>query len=269
MAKDYYQTLGVSKTASQDEIKKAYRKLAHQHHPDKGTGNEAKFKEVNEAYQVLSDEKKRSNYDNFGSADFGGGQGYSYGGGGDSANFWDFFGGNRGQYSQGGGMEDIFDMFSGAFGGNNGQPQYEERVKGEDLYLEVKVNHKDLGQNKTYEYEIMGICDECHGTRLARGSKMIICKVCNGNGQVKQTSRTPFGSFSRVGVCPECRGQGQKPEKECQHCRATGRVKTRKRIDIHLPSELEDNYTVLVPKGGNSGKSTRSSGDLVINIRIK
>ena len=267
MPKDYYQTLGISKTASQDEVKKAYRKLAHKYHPDKGTGDEAKFKDINEAYQVLSDDKKRSNYDTYGSADF---NGAGFGGGsGDSANFWDFFGGNRGQYTQGGGMEDIFDMFSGAFGGNYGQPQYEENAKGEDLYLEVKINHKDLGQAKTYEYEVMGKCNECNGTRVAPGSKMLTCKTCNGNGQVRQTSRTPFGSFSRVGICPECRGQGHLPEKECQNCKATGRVKVRKRIDIHLPNDLEDNYTVLVPKGGNIGKSARPSGDLVINIKLK
>lgn len=266
MPQDFYHILGIDKKASQDEVKRAYRKLAHKYHPDKGTGDEAKFKEINEAYQVLSDEKKRSNYDIYGSADYGNS---GFGGQGDSANFWDFFGGNRGQYTQGGGMEDIFDMFSGAFAGNNNQTQYEERSKGEDLYLEVRISKKDLGQSKTYEYEIMGKCIECNGTRVAQGSKLITCKTCNGNGQVKQISRTPFGSFSRVGICPECRGQGQLPERACPVCMATGRVKTRKRIDINLPDDLEDNYTVLVPKGGNAGPSARPSGDLVINIKHK
>src|SRR3989344_4875484 len=145
MNKDYYQTLGVPRTASQDEIKKAYRKLAHEHHPDKKTGDEGKFKEVNEAYQVLSDPKKRSNYDNFGFAyNDGGFQGGQYGQGFD---FSDLFG-SRGR--AGGGMEDLFDMFSDVFG--NRQPQYEDRTKGEDLYVEINVSKKDLGTIRVVEY---------------------------------------------------------------------------------------------------------------------
>ncbi|HAU08057.1 MAG: hypothetical protein A2568_01570 [Candidatus Yanofskybacteria bacterium RIFOXYD1_FULL_44_17] len=265
MAKDYYQTLGISKSATPDEIKKAYRKLAHQYHPDKGTGDEAKFKEINEAYQVLSDDKKRSNYDNFGSADFNGG-GFGGAGAGDYSNFYDFFSGGRRQPS---GFEDIFDIFSDAFSGGGYAQQQEERSKGEDLHLEVRVGKKDLGDSKIFEYESMIVCEECDGTSVAKGSKMITCKTCGGRGQVQQATRTPFGTFSRVSVCGACKGRGQAPEKECGDCKATGRVKTKKRIEIRIPVDLDNDYVVVVPKGGNAGKLKRPAGDLVVNIRVK
>lgn len=263
MAKDYYQTLGVSRSATQDEIKKAYRKLAHQYHPDKGTGDEAKFKEVNEAYQVLSDEKKRSNYDNFG---FGFNDGGFQGGGQDYSNFYDFFSGGR---RQPGGFEDIFDIFSDAFSGGGYARQQEERAKGEDLYLEVQISKKDLGETKRFEYESYMVCDECEGTTVAKGSKMIHCKSCGGSGQIKYTTRSAFGMFSRIGVCNDCKGRGQYPEKECHNCKATGRIKTKKKLEIQVPKDLDNNYTIIVPKGGNMGKSSRPAGDLIVNIKIK
>jgi molecular chaperone DnaJ len=264
MGKDYYQILGVGKSATPDEIKKAYRKLAHQYHPDKGTGDEAKFKEVNEAYQVLSDEKKRSNYDNFGSADFNG-RGFGGFGGGDFSNFYDFFSGGR---RQPGGFEDIFDIFSDAFGGGYAQ-QRSERSKGEDLYLEVQINKKDLGQTKRFEYEAYVMCDECKGTTVAKGSKMARCKSCDGTGQIRYTTRSAFGMFSRIGVCNDCKGRGEYPEKECHHCKVAGRIKTKKKLEIQIPEDLSTDYTVIVPRGGNAGKKGHPAGDLVVNIRIK
>ncbi len=262
--KDYYTILGVPRTASPEEIKKAYRKLAHEHHPDKKTGSEAKFKELNEAYQILSDPKKRSNYDNFGFgySDGGSQSGYDFG----QNNFWDFFGGSQGRR---GGAEDIFDMFSDMFGGFR-QPQYEEdQQKGENLYLELTVSKKDLGTRKIVEYEAFGVCDECNGQGVAKGYKITTCQTCHGTGQVRQTSRSNLGMFTRIAVCNTCGGKGKMPEKECAKCKGVGRIKTRKKLEVHIPENIENGYNVVIPKGGNAGKAGKPSGDLVLNIRVK
>ncbi len=260
MNKDYYTILGVPRTASDDEIKKAFRKLAHEHHPDKKTGNEAKFKEINEAYQILSDPKKRSNYDNFGFAYNDGGFHGQYSQGFD---FSDLFG-SRGRA---GGMEDLFDMFSDVFGYRS--PQQEERSKGEDLYVEVAVSKKDLGTSRVIEYEILDSCSECEGSGVAKGYSMANCKTCVGTGQVRQTTRSGFGYFSRITVCNTCRGKGKMPEKECSHCRGAGRAKTKKKIELRIPEELDRGYDIVVPRGGNTGKHKAEPGNLVIHLKVK
>ncbi len=271
MSKDYYTILGVPRTANEEDIKKAFRKLAHEHHPDKKTGNEAKFKEVNEAYQILSDPKKRSNYDNFGFgySDGGAQSGYDFSGQGN--NFWDFFGGSQGRT---GGAEDLFEMFSDVFGGFR-QPQYEEETRGENLYLELTINKKDLGTIKTLEYEGFGACDECFGHGVAKGYKIITCGSCHGTGQVRQTSRSSMGMFTRIVVCSTCKGKGKMPEKECSKCKGAGRMKVKNKIEVRIPERIENNYNVVIPKGGNAGKAGGASGlstqagDLVLNIRIR
>ena len=264
--KDYYNILGVQRNASEDEIKKAFRKLAHEHHPDKKTGGEATFKEINEAYQILSDPKKRSNYDNFGFGYSDGGfqqGGYDFGGQG--GNFWDFFGGSQGRT---GGAEDLFEMFSDVFGGFR-QPQQDEESKGEDLYLELTISKKDLGTNKTVEYDAFGVCGECVGQGVAKGHKIITCNTCHGTGQIRYTSRTAMGMFTRIGVCNACKGKGRMPEKECSKCKGAGRVKVKQKLEIRIPEDIENNYNVVIPKGGNAGKAGKPSGDLVLNIRVK
>lgn len=270
--KDYYNILGVPRTASGDDIKKAYRKLAHEHHPDKKTGDEAKFKEINEAYQVLSDPQKRNNYDNFGFAyndgGFGGGQqqgsGYNF----TQEDLWNMFGGR--QSGRRGNAEDIFDMFSEMFGGFRGpQYQYEEQRKGDDLFIEVSVSKRDLGTTRILEYEIQDACHECGGNGVAKGYKMTTCKTCNGAGQVRQTTKSGLGYFARVSVCPTCGGRGQMPEKECALCRGTGREKTREKLEIRLPTDMASSYNVVVPRGGNAGKGGQPPGDLVINIKVR
>lgn len=255
--KDYYNVLGVPRTASQDEIKKAFRKLAHEHHPDKKTGNEVKFKEVNEAYQVLSDPKKRSNYDNFGFA-------YNDGGfqGGQGFDFSDLF--NRGQS---GGMGDLFDMFSDVFGYH--QPQRDDQTRGENLFVEVVVGRKDLGTSRVVEYGLLGLCSECDGRGVAKGYSITNCKTCGGTGQVRHTSRSGFGYFARITVCNTCHGRGKMPEKECSHCRGGGRVKTTRKIEIKIPENLDASYDIVVPKGGNVGKRGAEPGDLVIHLKLK
>lgn len=271
MAKDYYTTLGVPRTASDEEIKKAYRKLAHQYHPDKKGGDEAKFKEVNEAYQVLSDPKKKSSYDNFGFA-------YNEGGfqSGQDFDFSDLFSGGFGR--GGGGMEDIFDVFSDMFGSPRGEAgggfrrsyDYggEEMRRGENLYFEINIKKGDLGTRKTIEFEAMDSCKECGGSGIERGHSMITCETCKGTGQVKQTSRSAFGYFTRVGICHKCGGKGRFPEKKCHKCSGGGRVKNKRKLDILIPEHIEDDYNVVVPKGGNVSKNGQA-GDLVICLKVK
>lgn len=268
MSKDYYTTLGVLRTASQDEIKKAYRKLAHQYHPDKKGGNEAKFKEVNEAYQVLSDPKKKSSYDNFGFAYTEGG----FGGGQDYGNYSDFFSGMGGQR----GMEDIFDVFSDMFGGNFRRSYgSEESQRGENLYIEVGIKKEDFGSRKTIEFEAMDLCKECSGNGIERGYSMITCETCKGTGQIRQTSRSAFGYFTKVGVCRKCNGKGKFPEKKCRKCSGEGRAKAKRKLDILIPENIESDYNVVVPKGGNASKSNLTgaksgqSGDLVIHLKLR
>jgi molecular chaperone DnaJ len=261
--KDYYTILGVPRTASQEEIKKAFRKLAHQYHPDKSAGNEEKFKEVSEAYQVLSDPKKRTNYDNFGFAYNDGGfqgGGYDF----NQNNFWDFFGGSQGRT---GGVEDLFDMFSDVFGYR--QNQRDDESRGEDLYVEVAVGKKDLGTSRIVEYQILDSCSECDGRGAAKGYSIVNCKTCGGSGQVRHTTRSGMGYFARITVCNTCQGRGKMPEKECSHCKGVGRVKTGKKMEIRIPEDLDKGYNIVVPKGGNAGKNGAQQGNLVIHLRLK
>jgi molecular chaperone DnaJ len=254
MATDPYTLLGVSKNASADEIKKAYRKLAHQHHPDKKGGNEAKFKEINEAYQTLSDPDKKARYDQFGDAGAGMGGGNPFGGG----QYQDFnFGG-------GGGFESIFDMFSGGGRATRQRPE-----KGEDIYLEVQVGKKDLGQRKVYEFELFVPCETCEGTGVPPGTKRKQCEQCKGAGQVRQAVRTPFGTFAQVTTCPKCEGDGEIPEKHCPTCSGSGRIKSRRTLELHIPEKITDRYLVVFPQQGNAGPEGVPAGDLMITLKLK
>ncbi len=258
---DPYTTLGVGKSASADDIKKAYRKLAHQHHPDKTGGDDKKFKEINEAYQILSDPAKRQQYDQFGHVGNGG-----FNGTGDFG--FDRGGFDFGGFSQGG-FEDIFDIFSGAFGGGFRAPHQERVVKGEDLHLEVRIGKKELGSTKVFEYEAYNRCDECDGSGVAHGSKMKTCGQCQGAGHVRQSVRTPFGTFSTARICETCRGKGKAPEKLCGKCRGTGRAKVRRTMEVRIPTDLENSYVVIAPKHGNAGPEGAPSGDLVLTFKVK
>lgn len=267
MIKDPYSALGIPRSASQDDIKKAYRKLAHQFHPDKSGGDESKFKEVNEAYQVLSDPKKRANFDNFGYAyNDGGFQGGGSQSNQDYSNFWDIFGGSRGGYQQSGGFEDFFNIFSDALGG---QQSYQEQTKGEDIYLEVHIGKRDLGQRRIFEFDSYKECTECDAIGAAKGSKIITCKTCGGTGQVRQQQRTPFGAFTRIMVCQTCRGKRRFPEEECKKCKGQTRLQSKRKLEIHIPEKIEDGYTIIIPKGGNAGKEGKPAGDLIINLKLK
>jgi molecular chaperone DnaJ len=250
MPADPYTTLGVGKNASADEVKKAYRKLAHQYHPDKKGGDEAKFKEINEAYQTLSDPDKKARYDQFGhaSAGFGGGQGYQ------DFNF-DFGGGS--------GFESIFNMFGGGMGAQRQRPE-----KGEDLHLQVSVAKADLGKQKVYEFEAFDACGECTGTG-AEGGKLEVCKTCQGQGRVRRAVRTPMGTFAQVVECSDCEGDGQVAEKKCEHCNGAGRMKAKRKLELHIPAKIDDRYLVAFPQEGNAGLQGTPPGDLLITLRMK
>lgn len=252
---DPYTILGVQRTASAEDIKKAYRKLAHQHHPDKKGGNEARFKEINEAYQILSDPDKKARYDRFGEA----GQQAGFGGGG-FPGFQDVqfdFGG------AGGGFENIFDMFTGGFGTQRGKPD-----KGEDIQLHIIVDRKDLGKRKVYEFEAFVPCTVCDATGALEG-KLKTCDECKGQGRVRQAVRTPLGTFAQVTVCPRCAGAGRIPEHLCDTCRGSGRMKSKRTLELHIPSRMGDRYLIAFPAEGNAGLEGVPAGDLLVTLRVK
>jgi len=255
MSKDPYTILGINKNASPEEIKKAYRKLAHQHHPDKKGGNEVKFKEINEAYQTLSDPDKKTRYDTYGHAGaqngFGGASGY-----GGSTSGWDF--GDLGGY------ESIFDMFSGS---GYGATSPRRSTKGEDLHLQVKISKKDLGKKKTYEFEAFNKCIDCSGTG-AEGGKLEECKTCNGQGKVRQSVQTPFGVFAQVVACQKCDGDGMVAHTKCHSCNGAGRRKVVRKLELHIPDDIKNRHLVAFPQEGNAGSQGTPSGDLLITIHL-
>ncbi len=254
--RDYYEILRVARDASPEEIKKAYRKLAHQYHPDKKGGNEARFKEINEAYQVLGDAEKKAQFDRFGHAGVGGGPGMGGFGGRGTQDFnFDFSG-----------VGDIFDMFTGGFG-TAGSPRRTE--KGEDLHLNVSVSPKDLGQHKVYEFDAFDVCATCDSSGVAPGEKLKECAQCKGQGRVRQSVRTPFGTFAQVAVCPVCDGDGKIPEKKCGECGGTGRIKKRRKLEVKLPASLDGRYLMAFPQEGNAGPNGSPPGDLTLTLRLK
>lgn len=280
MAKDYYQTLGVQKGASQDEIKRAFRKMAHQHHPDKGGGSAEKFKEVNEAYQVLGNEQKRKAYDAYGSnweASFAGGfggqgrqqygqnpfEGFSAGGG--SASGWDFGGG----FGQGGVEFDLGDMFSDFFGGR--QEAQSRRQRGIDLEMGLEITFEEavFGVEKTITLEKKDTCKTCSGSGAAPGSKLIQCAKCKGAGQVVQARRTIFGNVQSRMVCDRCDGSGQVPEINCSDCGGSGIKRQDKTISVKIPAGIDNGQRVRIPGEGEAGYRGSGAGDLYLAIRVK
>ncbi|MEK7124837.1 MAG: zinc finger domain-containing protein, partial [Patescibacteria group bacterium] len=174
-------------------------------------------------------------------------------------------------FSQGkGGIEDIFDLFSNAFGG--GSPfgaQGRRAAKGEDLRFQVELNKHDLGQKKVFEYEAYATCKECGATGVAPGSKLVDCTTCKGVGRVQQNVRTPFGTFTQAGICGACLGRRKVPEKKCQVCHGIGRARVHKKMEIHIPPDIKDDYNIIMPKQGNAGAEGAPAGDLLINLKLK
>lgn len=254
MAKDYYKTLDVDKNATQDEIKKAFRKKAHKFHPDKEGGDEAKFKEANEAYQALSDEKKRAQYDQFGHTDGPAGHG---GGGG-------FQGGNVN-------YEDLQDMFGGmfGFGGGGGRGQHGPQP-GRDIKVTAHISHHDaaFGTERKIELYKPLECEDCSGSGVASGSKMKTCTDCNGQGQMRKTQRTVLGNFATVVTCQTCEGMGNIPEEKCKNCSGAGVKKEMKTMEVKIPAGINHGETLRVRGAGEAAGRGAPSGDLYVKAVI-
>ena len=281
MSKDYYDILGVSREASDDEIKKAYHKLAHQHHPDKSGGDEARFKEINEAYQVLSDKGKRSQYDQFGQtfeqAQAGGGfRGFE--GFRDFSSFaegFDFnFGGGRGGRQGFSGFEDIFgDIFKQAGFGSDARSGRNRRrwYRGEDIQIDAEIDFLEMAHGAEKElnlYKRMK-CAHCHGEGVEPGSKKVECLICEGEGEVQTSRRTILGTFSQVSVCSECGGEGKVPEKKCQKCGGDGRVREYEDVKIKIPAGIKDGQSIRLEGLGESGEKGGETGDLYVTVHVK
>lgn len=271
--KDYYKILGVNKTASKDEIKKAFYKLAHQHHPDKNSGDDKKFKEINEAYQVLSDDKKRAHFDQFGTnpgASGNPGQGYSYGGGNagyggfEGFDFSGFGNGQGGFQFDFGDMGDIFDMFGGS-GRKGGR-----RRAGEDLQILVQISLAEsyTGINKKIVYNRNAKCSTCNGEGTKPGTKKISCKKCGGNGVVNTTKKTIFGNFQQQTLCPDCVGEGKIPEHRCVDCKGEGIKIKKEEISVPIPEGVEDGEQLIL-RGYGEVERGGEAGDLYVVVKVE
>lgn len=259
--KDYYEILGVEKQASADEIKRAYRKKARQYHPDvnKESGSEEKFKEINEAYQVLSDTNKRSQYDYYGTA---GGPGAGAG-----AGFGGFDFGGAGGFEGFGEFGDLFDVFfGGARGGRRAAPQ-----RGADLRYDLRITLKEAAKGVERELNIVhfAACTTCKGSGAKPGTKPNRCTNCNGSGQVKKTQRTILGSFTQVGTCPTCQGRGEVISTPCDNCKGEGRVKKNHQVKIKIPAGIDSGYRLRVSGAGDAGLKGTPPGDLYIFIQVE
>lgn len=263
MAKDYYETLGVSRGAAKDEMKKAFHRLAHQYHPDRNPNNpeaEKKFKEVNEAYQVLSNDEKRRQYDQFGTT-FEGGQ---PGTGGFGFDFGRGFGGV--DFEDLGGVGDIFDTF---FGGR-GATRTRTRQRGQDIVVDFEISLADAFRGLTRDIELRKTapCARCKGEGREPGSGWHTCKNCNGTGEVRSTRRILFGTFSHIEVCPACRGDGQIAEKPCTTCRGEGREQVLRTISVKIPAGIEDEGVIEISGEGEAGAARAKPGNLYVRIHV-
>ncbi|MEN9604493.1 MAG: hypothetical protein RJB39_178 [Candidatus Parcubacteria bacterium] len=270
--KDYYKILGVEKSASQDEIKKAFRKLALEHHPDKNGGKDEKFKEINEAYSTLSDAKKRQQYDTFGSAGpgagFGGG---NYGGGGGQGfGGFDFSG-----FQQGDGVEfDLGDIFGSIFGGGRrgGRGGGRHQTRGADIQVDVELSFKEsaLGIDRTIEYWRHITCTTCKGTKGEPGTEMKRCEHCNGKGTITKIQRSILGNVEQEFECEFCAGVGKISTKKCHTCHGVGIVRQKETVTIHVPAGIESGESLRVSGRGESvAGGDNIPGDLYVRVRVK
>jgi molecular chaperone DnaJ len=267
MASDPYAILGLSRDASEQDIKQAYRKMSKEWHPDKHKGEKAaeeKFKEINKAYELLSDPQKRKMYDQFGAA----------GGGGGGAGGFDFsnFAGQQGfDFSNmaggAGGLEDLFGAFFGG-GGSGGRRRKSDR--GSDLEIAVGVLLKDAfsGTERTVEMRAAVACDTCKGTGAAEGSALVTCDTCSGTGQVVRTSQSFFGTIQQSVVCDECAGTGKKPEKPCRTCKGDGRVEARHTVTVRIPPGIHAGQRLKLTGQGGAGLRSAEAGDLYVHIDV-
>ena len=261
--RDYYEILGISKTASPDEIKKAFRKAAVKYHPDKEGGDEAKFKEINEAYEVLKDAQKRQRYDQFGHAGVGGNGGAS--GGGNPFEGFGGFGGQNVHFDFGGG--DFGDIFSSFFGG--GEQRHGPR-RGRDVETAIDLTFEEavFGVEKELHLNMEDECNHCKGSTVEPGYEMKVCDTCKGSGQQQRVMNTIFGAIQQAVTCPTCRGRGKVPEKVCTVCKGSGTQRTKQKITLKVPAGIDDGATVRL-QGRGEAVADGDKGDLYVHIRVK
>jgi molecular chaperone DnaJ len=259
MAGDYYQILGISRDASKEEIKRAYRRLARKYHPDvnKEPGAEERFKEINRAYEVLSEPETRSRYDRFGEA------GVASGAGGVGFDYGDI-----------GGFADIFETIFSGFGGMGGGTTSRRRsgpVRGDDLRLDLKLEFREavFGGEKQIRIPHLESCQVCEGTGAKPGTGAHTCSTCNGSGQVRRATRTPFGSFAQVSVCPTCNGTGEVIEEKCEACGGAGRKQETKKLKITIPPGVDNGTRLRVSGEGDAGVRGGTPGDLYVYLFVE
>ncbi|MFA6991673.1 MAG: molecular chaperone DnaJ [Candidatus Gracilibacteria bacterium] len=272
MAKDLYEVLGVGRGATDAEIKSAYRKLALKYHPDKNKSDkdaEQKFKEINVAYEVLSDKEKRQRYDTFGSSGgFGGGRGQAgaQGFGGFDVNDFDMSGAS--------GFADIFEsFFGGGFGGGGSRSRAKKSgpSRGNDIEAGIKISFDDavFGCEKDLELTRPDVCEHCKGTGAEPGAKIITCKTCGGTGEIRTIKNTILGQISTSRVCNECNGAGKTPEKKCSVCHGTTRVRKKERVKVKIPRGVDNGSVIRIAGKGEGGLNGGNSGDLYINLAVE
>lgn len=254
--RDYYEVLGVSKGASDDELKKAFRKEAKKYHPDLHPGDkeaEAKFKEVNEAYEVLSNPEKRQKYDQFGHA----GVDPNFGAGAGGSGFGDF--------------GDIFSDIFGGFGGGFGGGRRNGPKRGNDVRQVVNISFEEaaFGCKKKINITKMDSCDTCHGTGAKPGTSAETCRRCGGTGQIQTQQRTILGYMTNVTTCPDCNGTGKIIKEPCRDCRGTGKVRKSKTVEINIPAGIDDGQTIQLTGQGEPGSQGGPAGDLLITVRVR
>ena len=250
--KDYYTILEVDKKASKDEIKKSFRKLAAKYHPDKKTGDEAKFKEISEAYAVLSDDKKRAEYDAYGRSYAGGAQGQG--------------GFNWGGF-QGQGVEfDINDIFGDIFGGGGGRRQ----ARGNDISIDIQLSFMEavFGVKRSVTLTKDNECNTCDGSGAKEGTDMVNCEACNGNGKVRETRQSIMGAFTTVRECTECNGKGKIPKEQCPDCGGRGVKRSAEQIDIAIPAGIQNGEMIRMPGRGEAMQGG-TPGDLYIKVHVE
>lgn len=261
MAKDFYNILGVDKGASKDDIKKAYRKLSKELHPDKHKGDADKehaYKEINEAYEVLGNDQKRQRYDQFGSA-----EGPQFGGGGQGFGGFDF----NGAQGDMGGFGDIFESFFGGQARGGGR----QSGRGRDMEVELTIEFAEAvaGVKKTIRLNRLRMCGTCGGDGAEPGSELKTCSTCSGTGQVTRTAQSFFGAVQQTAVCGTCKGSGQVPEKPCSTCSGEGREQVAEDVPIEVPAGISDGQALRIQGSGEAGRQGAETGDLYVHIRVK
>ena len=272
--RDYYEVLGVSKSATDEELKKAYRKLAKKYHPDANPDNkeeaEAKFKEVNEAYETLSDLQKRRMYDQFGHdgpQGFGGGAGGPFGGG----NYYSYTSSGFDGFSDFGDLGDIFSTFFGGGARTGSRQQARGPRKGADLKMNLEITFEEafLGVEKQIVITRPETCEVCHGSGAKPGTSVTKCPTCNGTGTVKQVQNTILGQMQTTRTCTNCHGTGEIIKEVCENCKGKGTVRKQPKIKVKIPAGIDDNQTVILRGEGEPGEKGGPKGDLYITVRIK